>query len=228
MGWDYYSMSNTSTSLVPSPERRALLRKATDRYAASVETGDSYLASRGISLEIAAEWRLGVVEDPLPGHEKFKGRLSIPYDTPNGPVAIVFRCIEPHDCKEVHGYGSKYLAETGEARHLYNVRALRADSPVLVLCEGELDALVVSALAGLPAVGVPGAKGWKAHYPLLFDGHDEVILAADGDTAGTELAETVRQSVPNSRIVTMPAGLDANSFIVERGPEVFRQYVMEE
>jgi len=36
-------------------------------------------------------FHLGVVVDPLPGHEQFLGRVAIPYVTPSGVVDIRFR-----------------------------------------------------------------------------------------------------------------------------------------
>lgn len=216
-------MPTASTSLVPSEKRRSFLRRAIKTYAENVGTGASYLVSRGIDLDVAERWHLGVAVEPLAGHESLKGRLIVPYRTPNGPVGLVARCIREHDCK---GTGCpKYLAEPGERRRLFNVHALHVDSRSIVMTEGELDALACHALAGIPAVGVPGIKNWQPHFACLFDAYEEVILCADGDDAGGKLVATVKDALTNTRVVTMPRGEDVNSFIAAHGAEAFRDLI---
>jgi DNA primase len=188
-----------------------------------VETGATYLASRGIDLDTAKEWQLGVAVDPLSGHEPLKGRLIVPYLTPNGPVGLVGRCIRNHDCKATGC--PKYLAEPGERRRLYNVGALHVDSRSIVMTEGELDALACQALAGVPAVGVPGIKNWQPHFAALFDGYADVVLCADGDEAGGKLIATVKDALTNVRVVTMPKGEDVNSYIATHGADAFRDHI---
>lgn len=194
-----------------------------NRYRESIEDGAAFLASRGFTLDIARRWHLGVVADPVSGHEAFTGRLAVPYRTPNGPVAIIFRCMQTHDHKEQAC--PKYLAEPGERRGLFNVYALHSDSPVLVLCEGELDALSVTALAGIPAVGIPGATNWQPHWSYCFDGFDEVVLVADGDSAGRQMAKAVRERLANLRVVVLPANEDCNSYLATYGAEEFKKRI---
>ncbi|MGH7867572.1 MAG: toprim domain-containing protein [Candidatus Dormibacteraceae bacterium] len=216
-------MPTGATSLVPSEKRRAFLRRSIKTYMESVEVGEAYLASRGFDSDVAEQWQLGVAVEPLAGHEPLRGRLIIPYRTPNGPVGLVGRCIKNHDCKATGC--PKYLAEPGERRRLYNVHALHSDSRSIVLTEGELDALASDAIAGIAAVGVPGIKNWQPHFAYLFDGHDEVILAADGDEAGSKLVKTVKDALSNVRVVTMPRGEDVNSYIATHGAEAFRELI---
>jgi DNA primase len=216
-------MAQASTSLVPSQKRRDFLRRAIKTYADNVEIGESYLASRGIDVDTAKRWRLGVAVEPLAGHEPLKGRLIIPYRTPNGPVGMVGRCIRGHDCKA--SGCPKYLAEPGERRRLFNVHALLKETRAIVLTEGELDALACCALAGVPAVGIPGIKNWQPHFAYLFDGYEEAILCADGDDAGGKLVATVKDALTNLRVVSMPRGEDVNSYIATHGAEAFRDLI---
>lgn len=216
-------MSTASTSLVPSVRRREFLAKAVKKYTETIEIGEAYLADRGITLDIAKRWRLGIVDEPLSGHDEYRDRLAIPYRTPAGPSGIVFRCIRDHDHKEAHC--AKYLAEPGERRGLFNVHALHVDTPALVICEGELDALVCTALADLPAVGIPGATKWEPHWGCVFDAFDEVVAVCDGDEAGRKLAKAIRGHLNNARCVVLPAGEDCNSFIVTHGAEAFRRKI---
>ena len=61
--------------------QKELLDKAAAKYAANIYQAEDYLASRGITREVARLARFGVVGEPEVGHEAFQGRLSIPYIT---------------------------------------------------------------------------------------------------------------------------------------------------
>jgi DNA primase len=211
-------------------EQREFLERATSAYqdwmgyasqsASLTDDPVGYLVDRGLG-DCIARYRLGWVVDPLPGHEMFSGRISIPYLTPAGVVNIKFRCIRDHVCKDAGC--PKYLATEGSGVHLYNARAVLAAQDTIVLCEGEFDAMAVSALAEVPASGYPGTHAWQQqkHWPRVFAGLD-VVVVADGDDAGIKAAKVAAKSLPDSRIVVMPDGEDANSMLVKEGADAFR------
>lgn len=222
-------------STVPSPARREILRSAVDEYARHAHLATEYLESRGFDTGIAHRWKLGVCVDPVVGHEHMRGRLIVPYLTPAGPVAVVGRCIQRHDCREL-GHG-KYTYERGVRRGLFGVFSLHQPSEVIVISEGELDTIAVCALAGIPAVGVGGAQAWQRHMRFLFDGYRDVVVVSDGDreqldedganrSPAGRLADRIVHDVRQARVVAMPFGLDANSFIVDRGVGAFRKAVL--
>lgn len=175
----------------------------------------TYLADRCITPDIARRWQLGYVADPVPGHERYQGRLAIPYLSPAGPVGMVFRCLRDHDCKAAKC--PKYLAEENNGRRLFGVWSLREDTAMLGMCEGELDTIVACSVVGLPAVGIGGAGNFKAHYRHIFDGYEEVILFQDGDAGGRALAKQVADHLYNLRVVGMPDGHDVSSFVRDSG-----------
>jgi len=195
------------------------LNAAVVRYEAALPLVSSYLDSRGISVAVAREFRLGGVSEPAPGHEAGKGRLSIPYLTPAGPVAVKFRCIADHRCAEL-GHG-KYTAPRGQQVKLYNVAAFTADldRDYIGIAEGELDALVLTWYCRIPAVGVPGASNWQGnpHWPRLFSGFSRVLVFRDPDTAGGELAARICDSLPQATVIELPA--DVNDTLLDKGPE---------
>lgn len=159
--------------------------------------------------------------DPLDGHEKYRGRLVIPYVTPTGVVDIKYRCTEHENCKEAKC--TKYLKEAGSENTLFNVRDLHRTEDKICLTEGEFDALAISAIAGIPAVGYPGTQSWGSsrHWRRCFTGFGTVFVIADGDAPGREAAEKILKDMRNAVLISMPDGLDANSFIVEHGAEAF-------
>lgn len=228
---------------MPSLKRRALLDKATSEYAECVDLARTYLLERGLTDEVIDRWQLGYVLDPLPGHERFKGYLSIPYlsKAPHaaaelsaagdrasarstGTLGMKFRCLQEHDCGEA-GKHAKYDSEKGAGTFLFGSLQFWVDSRFICVTEGELDAIAAD-VADLPAVGVSGASKWLPHWQYCFEGYEEVIVLADGDKAGEKLASNVSQSIYHSRVVQFPDGEDVSSFLVKYGPEALRTKVL--
>lgn len=185
-------------------------------YAENLYQVEDYLESRGIPLEVAEGFNLGYVAEPYStSHQKFAGRLAIPYMTRAGVYTIRFRSVT--DTKP------KYLSFPKVKVPLYNVHDLFSNSEVLVITEGELDALVCSALVGTPAVGCPGASGWQPHFALAVADFQTVVIAGDGDDAGAALVDQLSEELPNSRGVVLPEGHDINSLFLESGEQGVRQ-----
>lgn len=199
----------------------SLLEQATTAYQQTVNLASAYLESRGIEPPAVGAARLGVVAEPQPGHEQMVGRLVIPYLSRAGVVALKFRCMADHECKE-NGH-PKYTGLTGKGPRLYNVNAFFDDSTVIAITEGELDALVLSHYVDIPAVGCPGVSTWQPHFPRCFNGYDQVIVFADGDQPGQDMARKLCKELPQARPVFLPDGLDANSCYLLEGAAAMRK-----
>lgn len=145
----------------------------------------------------------------------FVGRLAIPYIGPRGNVyGMRFRVLDDSE--------PKYLGMPGLETRLYNLRALARADDLIVICEGELDALSCSA-AGVPAVGVPGVENWKTHHHRLFDGIERIFIAADADTAGKKMRDRLLGEIPWAQPVTLDPGTDMNDLLRKEGPDGVRQ-----
>lgn len=199
-------------------QKKSLLEAVTHYSNHLSEEALSYLDGRGISSDIAKQFSLGTIVDPINGHEQFEGWLCIPYFTALGEVTIVkFRRLD--DGKP------KYGQPTGQKTHLFNVTDTLTDSPRIVICEGELDAIVLSGMVGIPAVGVPGVAAWKPFYAKLFNGFDTVYIAGDNDikedgsNPGAEFSRRVAGDLTNGQIVQLPAGMDINEYYLNNGSE---------
>lgn len=212
---------------LPSPEQRKLLDSQINRHHETVGPAESYLLGRGISSESITRFRLGFVDGGNGGLTT--GRLAIPYLTPAGAFQIKYRCILDHNCKD-HGH-PKYYYPAGDSLHLFNAQTLRAADDIVVVVEGELDAIVVEQL-GFPAVAYPGAESWKVnqHWRWCFDSVDEIVVVADGDEpkegsskgagqiAAEQVAKSLRQAVDaDVTVVTLPVPHDTNSYVIEYG-----------
>ena len=211
-----------------SQSQKDYLREATSRYhnALPNSPASDYLQTRGLgweSIQAAVNrFRIGYVGDPLPGHEMFKGYMAIPYlrwsaDKEWAVVSIRFRRLDEGK--------PKYMTLAGDRPRLYNTMALLKDTANIAITEGEIDAITAS-VCGIPAVGVPGAQNWQPWFREPFLGYRNVYVLADGDDAGMQFATQVASTLPNSKIIPMPAGEDVNSLVVAKGKDALMERIM--
>lgn len=213
--------------MVSNVQSKSLL-EAAQRYAQAITPlALGVLEERGISEEVAARFMLGTITEPMNGHETYEGWISIPYITASGScVGFKFRRTDEGK--------PKYGSPVGQKSHLYNVCDITLDSPYVVVCEGELDAVITSGVLGIPAVGVPGVAAWKPHFPRLFTGYESVYVVGDNDVKedgsnpGAEFAKRVANEVLNSQIVTLPPGMDINDYYLNKGTDATRKLLIGE
>lgn len=219
-----------------SDEQRKSLAYAVDQYHANVEQVIPYLEARGLGRDIALSERLGFVETPaIPGHKSGSGRLAIPYLTKAGPVAVTFRCIQDHNCKEFerelkkqhpNWRHSKYTKPSGTSTYLFGVNALFEAGRDIHVTEGELDRHTLHHRVSLPAVGVPGVDNWKPWWPEVFKDFRHVFVWSDGDEAGNLLFERFSKELGTRAIqVQVPDGHDVGSLFQLKGAEYMRGMV---
>jgi DNA primase len=119
----------------------------------------------------------------------------------------------------------KYGSPVGQKTHLFNVTATMSPTKSIVVCEGEFDAIIMDAVVGVPAVGVPGVAAWKPFYPKLFNGFDVVYIVGDNDVKedgtnpGAEFSRRVAGEVANSQIIQLPPGMDITDYYLAHGKE---------
>lgn len=192
-----------------SNSQRQFLLQATTEYAQYIHLAEEYLITRGLSVDEARKFHLGVVGNPLPGHEGYKGKLVIPYITPSGVVDLRFRSIKGED--------PKYIGLPGAKTTMFNAQIVLNADQYICVTEGEIDCITVSVKTGHPAVGIPGANNWKPYYSKILDDFDTVIVLADGDTPGLEFGKKVSRELGNVNIIQMPEGHDVNSIVIQEG-----------
>lgn len=201
---------------VLSPGQKKRLAEAAQTYQGQLRgsAAEAYSEARGFPPAVQADYGLGYVGEPVTGHEQYAGRMCIPYITPTGIVQLKFRCIQQHSCKEVHG-GTKYLGLSGAALHMFNTRAFMVDSEIIAITEGEIDAMASQALAGVPAVGFPGATSMEPYWHRAFTGYQRVLVLADGDDEGRKAAARIAKTIQQADVIRMPDGEDPNSLIIQ-------------
>lgn len=213
--------------LVPPKSMMQSLEKATASYERSLpgSVASLYLSNRQITKEAATSFRLGFVEDPLPGNESYAGKLCIPYLTASGVVDLRFRAVPPDGDPSKSILGPKYLSMPGATSRIFNPVSIARQEMFIVITEGEMDTITAD-MAGIPAIGIPGVNHWKKWYWRLFR-YRRVAVLADNDDAGQgqKFAETVVHDVPGAVVIAMPEGDDVNSFVVRNGLEALRKRV---
>jgi DNA primase len=207
----------------------ALRTEAAETYAAAMtDPIRTYLEGRGITAHAVSTAGLGVVTEPLTGHERWRGWICIPYLTRAGVAALKFR--RPPTMAD----GQRYDQPAGQVTGLYNVNDFHKPSPFICVTEGELDAVVASHVVGLPTVGVPGVSAWKSHYPRCFDGYGRVYVLADADNRedgrdpGLELSQRICETVVQAVHVSLPRGLDVSDLVAQRGANALLALIPDE
>lgn len=193
-----------------SVAQRRSLEEATAIYEKDLECALSYLEGRGISRVTAERFRLGVVVDPISGHDQFIGRLSIPAIGREGQVySLRFRAIGDGD--------PKYLGIPGVPTRLFNIRDIHeTQESYICVTEGEIDSMILSQ-CGLPAVGVTGASAWKKHHARMLSGFSTIFVFGDGDKAGQEFNRRVSETLTSAVVLTLPGGSDVNDLYLRAG-----------
>ena len=192
------------------------LQPARDALANS-EIGRGWLASRGLSLEIADKFNLGFVQSAAavnPHHEWVNdGWILFPTIEGDTINSLKYRSVRG---KKTESGEPGFLRKSGMATGLFNLQAVTPFDDVLVV-EGEPDALVC-AQAGFTAVSLPSAS-----YTLKPEEKDRLIaanrvfLAGDMDNTGqqamTKLWTELRERTYR---LEWPAGMkDANQTFLE-------------
>jgi hypothetical protein len=189
-----------------SDSQREALEEATASYAGAVTAGAAkYLVARGIDRATAATHRLGVVGDPFPGHERFRGWLAIPYlDKDGKPLSMRFRCFQDHNHRDF-GHG-KYMSMTDEPSRVFNVRGIHLADDTLHVAEGEFDTMVLCKVFDGCASGFPGARSWSGHHRRMLAGFSKVYVWGDPDEAGAEFVQKVTRQVRTAKGVRLRGG----------------------
>lgn len=102
------------------------------------------------------------------------------------------------------GANPKTLALPGSRRELFPAPEVTSRREPLFLVEGEPDAVAVWSL-GLQAAGIPGAGSWRPTWSGRLAGR-RIVMLADCDPQGRQLAEKVRVFVPHARVVDLEVG----------------------
>lgn len=222
-------MSNAEPLQPISASQMEDLEKASLSYAGGMTVEAArYLLARGLSEETVRTARVGVVTEPeLPQHNRYTGRISIPYIVEGKVVQIRFRCIDSHGgakCRELnHG---KYEQPAGTRLRTYGVDVMAEAEDTIHITEGEFDSLVLNQL-GLPAIAFPGVESFRSHHGRMLAGFNRIWVWGDPDEAGADFIQKVINRLPRSARGVKLRGGDVTETYLAGGPKAIYALVEE-
>ena len=168
-----------------------------------------------------------------PGYyDRFRGRVLFPIrDSQDRPVGLGGRILPGAAATEAAKYiNSPETAIFSKSNLLYGLDAARhslAKSRAAIVMEGYTDCLIAQQFGFHDAVAVLGTALGERHVKLLRRYADRIILVLDGDAAGQRRANEVLELFiaenVDLRVLSLPAGLDPCEFLLEAGPDKFRE-----
>ncbi len=190
-----------------------------------------FLSGKGVAVEdmIAAGLLIGGDDIPIP-YDRFRDRVIFPIQNARGQViAFGGRALS----KDVQ---AKYLnsPETPlfhKGAQLYNLNRARASAHTsgrLIVVEGYIDAITLSQAGYAHTVAPLGTAFTEDQLRLLWRLADTPVFCFDGDAAGLRAAErAIDVALPHLAagkslsFALLPAGLDPDDFVRQRGNEAF-------
>lgn len=101
------------------------------------------------------------------------------------------------------GITAKYTQVAGGIVGIFNSDALLS-ARRCIICEGEIDAMLLSQLGYVAVTSTGGAGTWKSEWARHFTHIPEIIILFDNDEAGRNGERLVRASMRRAEIVHLP------------------------
>lgn len=190
---------------IPAQDKDTLPEARLERYRTGVPR---YALDRGLTIESCKAWELG--------YDKNQGRLIFPVRRYDGALVGLTGRILPSAARRAEQEGrvvSKYHNYAGldKAKFLYGEHKLEVKKPV-VLCEGQIDAILITQFMGLPAVA-PLGEGFSEKHVRTICAHEPpvVYIFPDNDPPGRLAAEKFVYAFKGRlplKLVMPPPGLD--------------------
>jgi replicative DNA helicase len=183
----------------------------------------AYLSGRGIKLETAKEWHLGVKTD-----DEGTKWLLIPYVRSGEILDVKYRTLPPATKRfQRKGGGESILY----GQHLLDEHKHNKEK-TLYLVEGEIDAITMWQRGYTPVLSTTtGAGSFKPEWYNAIEAYNPqtVIICYDSDAAGQAGAERhVKKFEGENRVVlniVLPEAKDANEFFQTKTNEDFDRLV---
>lgn len=156
----------------------------------------AYLHTKGISDPVICRYRLGWNGD----------RITIPITNKNREVVAFKLAREGSNRTEL----SYLLAPDEERMELYGWERLVYERPRIVICEGEVDRLILEAHGFAAITSIAGAGTFMSEWAEELKKTPEVFVCFHNSAASYDAAARVSSLVPGSQVVELPqeVGLD--------------------
>lgn len=186
---------------------------------AGAEALEYLTAERGLTAETIGDFGLGFVAEPASGHEKFTGRIVIPYANARGITTLRYRKMPDSPSK------AKYLDTPNGGTWLFNITCLQDPGSTVNIVEGEIDCMTAVQMGLARTVGISGATKFMPHWKNLLDGYATIRVLADNDDPGLEMAERIAREFPDAYVQIKAAPHDdVNTSYLEMGAEALLEH----
>lgn len=192
------------------------------RWAASKNYSDQLLIDAGI-LKLTDDNR---------SYSFFRHRMMIPIRNDTGECVGFSGRLLAAEAKEQKYKNSPETALFSKSKILFGFdkskRAIAKEDRAIV-CEGQLDTIMVFEAGVQNVVGTQGTAFTEHHARMLKRQCNEVVLCFDSDNAGYSAAEKSFKILSPAGLVVkvarLPKGEDPDSMIRKHGPDAFREAV---
>lgn len=175
----------------PKPKLNIDLEQIMAWHEAMPTNRREYWYSRGLTDQTINEFYLG-----------WDGkRYTIPALYRLIPFAVKRRQSDVDD-----GINAKYIQIAGGRVGIFNADILWSATKC-VICEGEIDAMLMHQLGYHAVTSTGGAGSWRSEWAKFFSHVGQVKILFDNDKAGKEGAAKVRASMRRACIVNLPEGI---------------------
>lgn len=116
------------------------------------------------------------------------------------------------------GLDAKYVQLKGSRVGIFNSDALW-DATHAVICEGEIDCMLLHQAGFTAVTSTGGANTWKRHWSKFFAHIPDVYALFDNDDAGADGASKVKRCIRRANVLTLPDGIQDVGDMFERYPE---------
>jgi len=183
-----------------SPIRPNPFRPFTPRL--TLDSTAPYLVDKGIRPPIARHFQVGAFH----GRGMLENCIAVRlFDLEGEPIGYAGRHLDPQIVATRGKWKFPYRLPRNRLLYGYHHTPNRHHTG-LVLVEGPWDVLRLAQL-GIPAVALFGvhlsARQQEILHPLA-----NLVVLMDGDKAGRHAAVTIHQKLPNSKVISLPEGLD--------------------
>lgn len=168
------------------------------------------------------------------GAIRYENRITIPIRNEYGQIiSFTGRDITgAARSKYLHGTTSSVFKKSDIVWNLSKVRSMIKDQDMIVVCEGQMDAIAVTE-AGIPAVSIMGSKISEEQLKIISKLTNNVYMIFDSDRAGQEGLMSAFKMISSMDIdavfysVVIPGDKDPDEFIKNNGIDAFRELVSE-
>ncbi len=185
-----------------------------------------FLTRRGITKETILDAGLGVVTDQGELIDRFRGRVMFPiWDLHGKPVAFGARSLKNEKPKYLNSPDTLLFHKGHMLYGYHKARATIKKSGQVILLEGYMDAIAMHQHGITNVVATLGTALTPEQAGLMRRTAEEVILLYDADAAGFAASrksiDILRDAGVVARVATLPAGVDPDEYMHDKGSTVF-------